>query len=183
MRENLAHVFQEQAERFFVSQVDSYAIMQLDSSKVTPFEPFSSLRLLEKYGLKPNAEHYNIVYTDALPEYQNIHVFLESTYSRFNMDRPEDFKGHSLSVSDIVAIRQAGVVSCYYCDSIGFQKLFPHLWEIQETAERRLNQMMEELLAQNPAPDKATDPMAWVQHMNSLKAQAEETIFAELIYS
>ena len=63
------------------------------------------------------------------------------------------------------------------------QKLFPHLWEIQETAERRLSQMMEELLAQNPAPDKATDPMAWVQHMNSLKAQAEETIFAELIYS
>ena len=32
------------------------------------------------------------------------------------------------------------------------------------------------------APDKATDPMAWVQHMNSLKVQAEETIFAELIY-
>ena len=63
------------------------------------------------------------------------------------------------------------------------QKLFPHLWEIQETAERRLSQMMAELLAQNPAPDKATDTMAWVQHMNSLKAQAEETIFAELIYS
>lgn len=125
------------------------------------------------------AQHYNIVYTDALPVFQNIHVFLESIYSRFNIDRPEDFKGHSLSVSDIVAIRQAGVVSCYYCDSIGFQKLFPHLWEIQETAERRLNQMMEELLAQNPAPDKATDPMAWVQHMNSLKAQAEETIFEE----
>ena len=69
------------------------------------------------------AQHYNIVYTDALPVFQNIHVFLESIYSRFNIDRPEDFKGHSLSVSDIVAIRQAGVVSCYYCDSIGFQKL------------------------------------------------------------
>ena len=123
MRENLAHVFQEQAELFFDSQADSYAIMQLDSSKVTPFEPFSSLRLLGKYGLKPNAEHYNIVYTDTLPAYQNIHVFLESVYSRFNIDRPEDFKGHSLSVSDIVAIRQAGVVSCYYCDSVGFQKL------------------------------------------------------------
>ena len=50
-------------------------------------------------------------------------MLLESIYSRFNIDRPEDFKGHSLSVSDIVAIRQAGVVSCYYCDSIGFQKL------------------------------------------------------------
>ena len=182
MREALSQAYQEQAEHFFDSQADSYAIMQLDSSKVTPFEPFSSLRLLEKYGLKPNAQHYNIVYTDALPVFQNIHVFLESIYSRFNSDRPENFKWHSLSVSDIVAIRQAGVVSCYYCDSIGFQKLFPHLWEIQETAERRLSQMMEELLAQNPAPDKATDPMAWVQHMNSLKVQAEETIFAELIY-
>ena len=63
------------------------------------------------------------------------------------------------------------------------QKLYPHLWEIQETAERRLNQLMGELLELNPAPDKATDPMAWVQHMNSLKAQAEETIFAELIYN
>ena len=64
MRADLSHVYQDQAERFFDSQADSYAIMQLDSSKVTPFEPFSSLRLLEKYGLKPNAEHYNIVYTD-----------------------------------------------------------------------------------------------------------------------
>ena len=60
MRENLAHVFQEQAEHFFDSQADSYAIMQLDSSKVTPFEPFSSLRLLEKYGLKPNAQQHNL---------------------------------------------------------------------------------------------------------------------------
>ena len=63
------------------------------------------------------------------------------------------------------------------------QKLYPHLLEIQETAEQRLNQIMEELLKQNPAPDKATNQMAWVQHMNSLKAQAEEMIFVELIYS
>ena len=112
MREALSQAYQEQAEHFFDSQADSYAIMQLDSSKVTPFEPFSSLRLLEKYGLKPNAQHYNIVYTDALPVFQNIHVFLESIYSRFNIDRPEDFKGHSLSVSDIVAIRQAdGIIN------------------------------------------------------------------------
>ena len=114
MREALSQAYQEQAEHFFDSQADSYAIMQLDSSKVTPFEPFSSLRLLEKYGLKPNAQHYNIVYTDALPVFQNIHVFLESIYSRFNSDRPENFKWHSLSVSDIVAICQAGVVSCFY---------------------------------------------------------------------
>ena len=44
-------------------------------------------------------------------------------FTKFNIDRPEDFKGHSLSVSDIVALRQNGVVSCHYVDSIGFQEL------------------------------------------------------------
>ena len=42
--------------------------------------------------------------------------------------------------------------------------------------------MMAELLEQNPAPDKAQNQMAWVQHMNSLKAQVEEVICRELIY-
>ena len=44
-------------------------------------------------------------------------------YAKFNVSRPDDFTGHSLSVSDIVAIRQNGVVSCHYVDSIGFQEL------------------------------------------------------------
>ncbi len=61
------------------------------------------------------------------------------------------------------------------------QKLFPHLLEIQDTAERRIEQIMGELLMQNPAPDKATNQMEWVQHMNCLKAQAEEVVFSELI--
>lgn len=62
------------------------------------------------------------------------------------------------------------------------QKLFPHLWEIQETAQRRVEQAMDGLLRTNPAPDKAADQLGWVQHMNSLKAQAEEIIFSELIF-
>ncbi|MCC8029192.1 MAG: TnpV protein [Lachnospiraceae bacterium] len=70
-----------------------------------------------------------------------------------------------------------------YSDMVLTQQLFTHLREIDETAYRRLEQMMEELLAKNPAPEKKSQPMAWVQHMNSLKAQAEETILAELIYS
>ena len=60
-------------------------------------------------------------------------------------------------------------------------KLFPHLWEIQETATARMEQLMTELLKQNPAPDKKTNQLAWVQHMNMLKAQAEELITSELI--
>jgi len=60
-------------------------------------------------------------------------------------------------------------------------KLFPHLWEIQETASARVDQLMKELLKQNPAPDKKANQLGWVQHMNSLKAQAEELVTAELI--
>lgn len=63
------------------------------------------------------------------------------------------------------------------------EKLYPHLWEIQETATARMEQMIAELLKANPAPDKKSNQMAWVQHMNMLKAQAEEVILTELINS
>ena len=68
-------------------------------------------------------------------------------------------------------------------DLILTEQLFPHLQEIDETASRRVEQLMSEYLKQNPAPDKATDQMGWTQHMNSLKAQAEEVVMQELINS
>lgn len=61
--------------------------------------------------------------------------------------------------------------------------LYPHLLEIEETANQRLEQMMNQLLEKDPAPNKKLDAMAWVQHMNALKAQAEEAILTELINS
>jgi hypothetical protein len=61
-------------------------------------------------------------------------------------------------------------------------KLFPHLREIQDTASGRIEQLMQELLAADPAPDKKTHQMEWVRHMNALRATAEEIIEAELIY-
>ena len=61
--------------------------------------------------------------------------------------------------------------------------LYPHLMEVEQTAESRMQQTMAQLLKQNPAPNKERHQMEWVQHMNSLKAQAEEMILTELIYS
>ena len=60
-----------------------------------------------------------------------------------------------------------------------------HLREIDETANRRLEQMMSELTEQAGITEalKERDPMAWMQQMNNLKAQAEEAILSELIYS
>lgn len=70
-----------------------------------------------------------------------------------------------------------------YNDLILTEKLYPHLWDIQQTAAARMEQLMLQLLQRDPAPDKKTNPMGWVQHMNSLRAQAEEIVVAELITS
>ena len=67
-------------------------------------------------------------------------------------------------------------------DMVLTETLFPHLWEVQQTCEKRMDLLMKELLAKNPAPDKATQQLSWVEHMNSLKAQAEEIVLWELIY-
>ena len=61
--------------------------------------------------------------------------------------------------------------------------LYPHLIELEQTAESRMRQTMAQFLKQTPAPDKENRQMEWVQHMNSLKAQAEELVLTELIYS
>ncbi|MFT8888067.1 MAG: TnpV protein [Ethanoligenens sp.] len=65
------------------------------------------------------------------------------------------------------------------------EKLYPHLLEIEQTASERLERMMPELMKSAGVTEslKAADPMHWVGLMNTLKAQAEETILAELIYS
>ena len=65
------------------------------------------------------------------------------------------------------------------------EKLHSHLTEIDTTANRRLEQMMDELKQQNNLTEemKSKNPMLWVQTMNSLKSQAEEAILTELIYS
>ena len=62
-------------------------------------------------------------------------------------------------------------------------KLYPHLAEIDAAAKDRLELQMAALLEKDPAPDKAAQQMAWVQHMNALKTQAEEVILNELIYN
>ena len=61
--------------------------------------------------------------------------------------------------------------------------LYPTLNKLEQTAAAMKKQLMADLLAKNPAPDKEQNQMAWVQHMNSLKAQAEELVLNELIYS
>ena len=68
-------------------------------------------------------------------------------------------------------------------DLVLTEQLFPHLYEVQEIAEKRVEVIMAGLLENNPAPDRETDAMAWVRHMNMLKAMAEEAVVREVIYT
>lgn len=113
----------ERMMAFLDSATDQYAILQLRRSENTVYERFSSMRELERMGLEPDIDHYEVVYTAPLLPYKDQNTMLEELYAKFNVSRPDDFTGHSLSVSDIVALRQNGVVSCHYVDSIGFQEL------------------------------------------------------------
>ncbi|WP_343222837.1 TnpV protein [Paenibacillus agaridevorans] len=70
-----------------------------------------------------------------------------------------------------------------YASLILSGKLQAHLTEIEQTLRQQLEIVMTQLLLIQPAPDKASEPMAWTAHMNSLKQQAEELLLPDLIYS
>ena len=110
-------------EAFLESRTDSYAILQLRDIDETRQERFASLGYLHRQGKEPDIDHYEIVYTDNLPTFTDRDTMLESLYTKFNIDHPADFTGHSLSVSDIVALKTGDVVSCHYVDSVGFTEL------------------------------------------------------------
>ena len=68
-------------------------------------------------------------------------------------------------------------------DLVLTEQLFPHLYEVQEIVEKRVEVIMDGLLEKNPVPDKETDAMDWVRHMNLLKAMVEEIVVREVIYT
>ena len=113
----------ERMMAFLDSTTDQYAILQLRRSEDTVYERFSSMRELERMGLEPDIDHYEVVYNGPIEQSAGAAEQLEALYTRFNIDHPEDFRGHSMSVSDIVALKVAGEVSCYYVDAFGFVEL------------------------------------------------------------
>ena len=113
------------------AQGDTFSIYQLkpgDSTRDYRFEPLDSIH---RNGLSVKPENYELVYEAPLTEKDN----LESIYTRFNVDRPADFTGHSLSVSDIVVLHQDGKDTAHYCDRAGFSEVPEFLQPAQKSRE------------------------------------------------
>ena len=111
-----------------------------------------------------------------------------------NYTKTGDYLIPSLTLSDTPQIGRYGRLRRDYLKNhrpilynrlILSEKLYPHLAEIDQTANRRMAQVMDELTKSNGLTEalKAADPMRWTGLMNNLKSQAEETILTELIYS
>ena len=109
---------------------DTFSIYQLKSGNETLDYRFEPLDAIRSNGLSVKPENYELVYTAPLTEKDS----LESIYTRFNIDRPADFKGHSLSVSDIVVLHQDGKDTAHYCDRFGFSQV-PEFLQPERAAE------------------------------------------------
>ena len=97
-------------------QGDTFAIYQLKGGPETRDYRFEAYESLQEAGLAVDRQNYDLVYTAPLDG----KTTLEDIYRTFNLDRPADFRGHSLSVSDVVVINRGGKEEAHYCDSFGF---------------------------------------------------------------
>jgi hypothetical protein len=159
---------------------DTFSIYQLrggDETRDFRFEPYD--RLLAA-GLAVEAANYNLIYTAELTPGTS----LEDIYTRFNIDHPKDFKGHSLSVSDVVVLHQNGQDAAHYVDSFGFKEvpefLQPenHLKAAEQTTEQNEN-MVDGIINNTPTVDeleakvKAGETISLVDLANAVKADKE----------
>lgn len=128
----------EKENRLFDGNGEHYGIYQLKKSEERTYQ-FMGMREASHFGFEIHGEDYELIYSDRL----GMEDTLNSLYEKFNINHPQDFTGHSLSVSDVVVMRKNGESKAYYVDSFGFTELpeFIHerlrLQEVSNTQDVR----------------------------------------------
>lgn len=133
------------------SDFDKYGIYQLkDFPELDPFR-FKGIEILKRMGIIDsfvaiNPDNYSLIFAGELSEMQkeSQDMVLETIYKKFNTDYPEDFKGHSLSVSDIVVLHKNGKNSAHFVDSFGFTELPNFMCKLESSKRSSLSQSVSE---------------------------------------
>ena len=128
--ESMSYVVREPRERLPI-EGDSYAIYQLKDDDSLRYIRFEGLDRLQAEGNKVDPDNYNLVYEAELKPGTS----LDDLYYQFNMQHPEDFRGHSMSVSDIVVLHQGDEDKAFYVDRFGFTEVPEFLLEKVEDLE------------------------------------------------
>lgn len=108
----------EKENQLFDGNGEHYGIYQLKKSEERTYQ-FMGMREASSFGFEIHGEDYELIYIDRL----GMEDTLNSLYEKFNINHPQDFTGHSLSVSDVVVMRKNGESKAYYVDSFGFTEL------------------------------------------------------------
>lgn len=120
--------YEKTSEELMFAGEERYALYQLSTeSKDVPYE-FMGMDFVKDYGMEVTAADYKCVYSGILHD----SVSLDELYSIFNQNHPADFKGHSMSVSDVVIVNRDGDMKAYYVDSFGFADLPDFVRQRQE---------------------------------------------------
>ena len=159
---------------------DSFSIYQIKSGDETRDYRFEPYARLQATGHSVDRANYDLVYTAPLDS----KTTLEDIYRTFNIDHPADFKGHSLSVSDVVVLHQRGKDTAHYCDSFGFQQVPEFLRENPlRTAELSTEQnenMIDGVINNTPsmgeleAKVKAGEQISLIDLTDAAKAEAKK---------
>ena len=112
----------EREQAFLAHEGCCFAIYQVSRDDPQNVR-FMNLDWLQSHNLAVDRSNYDLIYTAPLNGSGSTMEQLETLYKQFNLQKPVDFHSPSLSVSDIVAIKQDGKVSCHYCDSVGFTEI------------------------------------------------------------
>jgi DNA repair protein RadC len=135
-----------QEVEFLTGPDDTYAIYQLKNDENLRNHQFESLHHLEKLGLTVDYKNYDLTYTGHFEAAADTNGTLNGIYEKFNEDYPKDFTGHSLSMSDVIVLKQHGDYTAHYVDAIGFKEVpeflkpINPLRSIEDTVEQNDNQ-------------------------------------------
>lgn len=102
---------------------------------------FENMESLKARNLKVEYKNYDFIYSGELKDDMN----LEDIYSKFNLDRPVDFKGHSLSVSDIVVFHKDGEITAHFVDSFGYKEV-PEFVAERESARDKTSSVISAIM-------------------------------------
>ena len=122
VKERMDHQ-QEREQAFLNHKGDCYAIYQVKHTDELRDIRYEGLEWVKSIGRTVQRDNYDLVYTAPLTPGDLKGSVLDNLEYRFNNEHPADYRHPSMSVSDIVAIKQDGKVSCHYCDSFGFQQI------------------------------------------------------------